>query len=224
MLALSRSHVLVCGGLIVSSAAFLSILTALPGFPRSLRGLLVDQGSFAACIALAVAMLWFGAGGVIVGERACRSAVPWLALPAWTFVAGLVSLLLLRLAATEASLSAIVGDSKLYDMVSVHGAREHRWLAVLEVFPGRAVVDFVERAVRYVSLCGPLFIALGIAHVLILRALRGRGAAALLILCAMPWLWLCKGIAFDWPATENLNQLIALPGPWGVGGGGYLYG
>jgi hypothetical protein len=37
------------------------------------------------------------------------------------------------------------------------------------------------------------------------------------------WLWLCKGIAFDWSSTDNLNELIARDGRYGLGGGGYLY-
>jgi hypothetical protein len=36
-------------------------------------------------------------------------------------------------------------------------------------------------------------------------------------------LWLCKAIAFDWSSTDNLNELIARDGPWGLGGGGWLY-
>ncbi len=40
---------------------------------------------------------------------------------------------------------------------------------------------------------------------------------------AIPWYWLCKGIAFDWSSTDNLNELIARRAAWGAGGGLYLY-
>jgi len=40
---------------------------------------------------------------------------------------------------------------------------------------------------------------------------------------SLPWLVLCKVIAFDYFSTDNLNELIARPGEFGLGGGGYLY-
>jgi hypothetical protein len=43
------------------------------------------------------------------------------------------------------------------------------------------------------------------------------------ILYMLPWLLLCKYIAFDEANTDNLNELIARDGFWGTGGGGYLY-
>jgi hypothetical protein len=40
---------------------------------------------------------------------------------------------------------------------------------------------------------------------------------------SLPWLVLCKVIAFDYYSTDNLIELIARPGKYGLGGGGYLY-
>jgi hypothetical protein len=39
----------------------------------------------------------------------------------------------------------------------------------------------------------------------------------------LPWFGICKSVAFDLSSTDNLNELIARDGVWGVGGGGYLY-
>jgi hypothetical protein len=47
--------------------------------------------------------------------------------------------------------------------------------------------------------------------------------SAIWLVTVVPWLWLCKAIAFDWSSTDNLNELIARDGFFGFGGGGYLY-
>jgi hypothetical protein len=224
VLTLSRTYLLAWGALILGCAGLLSISTGLAGFPNSLRGFLGDDGSFSACVVFVVAMLWFGVGAVVVGERARRSALPWLALPLWTLMVGLVSLVLIEIVATAESISALVGGNQLYDFLTVYGVRTESARALLEVAPLRAVIDFIEHATRYVCMFGLLFIALGLAHVVILRVRRGRGQAGVVILYAIPWLWLCKGIAFDWPAAEHLYELNARLGSRDLGGDGYFYG
>jgi hypothetical protein len=54
------------------------------------------------------------------------------------------------------------------------------------------------------------------------RNLSARRAAVWLT-ASFLWLWFCKGVAFDWSSTDNLNELIARGGFFGLGGGGYLY-
>jgi hypothetical protein len=39
----------------------------------------------------------------------------------------------------------------------------------------------------------------------------------------LPWFYFCKVIAFDWSSTDNLNELIAQDGDYGLSGGVYLY-
>jgi len=79
---------------------------------------------------------------------------------------------------------------------------------------------------RYSALYGPIVV--GPAFLLLLLDARREGrlrlsGTAIWLLTSGLWLWLCKAIAFDWSSTDNLNELIARDGPWGWGGGGYLY-
>jgi hypothetical protein len=89
-----------------------------------------------------------------------------------------------------------------------------------------SVVEFFERPVRFATLNGPLVTFLALMFGVIEMREQGRLDARRVLplaLSALLWLWLCKGIAFDWSSTDNLNELIARDGPWGWGGGGYLY-
>jgi hypothetical protein len=92
------------------------------------------------------------------------------------------------------------------------------------------LVAIVERPVRFAALFGPLFIMLALAQAAWLqhqeqqdpvRAITAR--VAWLALNALPWLLLCKAIAFDWSSTDNLNELIARQGLFGINGDYYLY-
>ncbi len=52
---------------------------------------------------------------------------------------------------------------------------------------------------------------------------RGIKQCATSFIVLLPWFFLCKLITFDYSSTDNLNELIARDGEYGLGGGGYLY-
>lgn len=218
----STALVLVCTGIAVA----IMVGLRMPGIPYNVAELFRASGSFPALLVFALALLWTGAGPPVIANRVATDARrDWL-LPVFAFGAGLVSLLLLWLSVTEESLNDITGSSNLYWFVT----KKDLWgSAMREAFlalgsPG--VVGFVERCVRYASLYGPI-VAIPTVMFLVLETRSAgvpsaRRLAIWLVTCAA-WLWLCKAIAFDWSSTDNLNELVARNGFFGLGGGGYLY-
>jgi VanZ family protein len=212
-----------CTG-VVAIAIPLWFLIRLPGVPYNVRELLLGNGHFAACMAFGAAILWFGAGAVVMGEQISASARPLLSIPLWGMAVGITSLLMMMMGATCESIGDIAGANNVHYFVTVYGVWGEWGRTLLKALPGPAFVAFFERPVRYASLFGPLFTFLALTHVALVQGRRNWQVPARLVLYAIPWLWFCKGIAFDWSSTDNLNELIARPGAWGLGGGGYLYG
>jgi hypothetical protein len=136
-----------------------------------------------------------------------------------------ISLLLLYASVTEESIADIAGSNNLHWFVTnkdIWGEAARK----LFLFLPPQFVSFFERPVRYGALYGPLVTFLALLFVAVETRRRpnfGVQDIALLFCSSILWLWLCKGIAFDWSSTDNLNELIGRDGPWGWGGGGYLY-
>ncbi|MEQ8230822.1 MAG: VanZ family protein, partial [Gammaproteobacteria bacterium] len=209
---------------ITGIAVGLWILVRLPGVPYNLRELLHDSGSMVAAMATAMSALWFGAGGALLGRQLATGGKPWLIFPLGTLGAATFALLLMRLGVTTESIADVAGSNNLYWFVTQKEVWGTRWRDVFLALPNPTWVSVLERPVRFTALVAPLFIALAISYAS-LEGNRARWSQAVRLLTwALPYLWLCKAIAFDWSSTDNLNELIARDGPWGLGGGGYLYG
>jgi hypothetical protein len=221
LLGWSLRLVLVC---VSMALAFASVLR-LPNVPYNVAELFLGNGAFPFLVIFALALLWTGAGAHLVGHYIAQSARPYLALPLLAFGAGVASLLLLCASVTQESIGDISGSNNLHWFVvnkDIWGA----WARNLFLHIPVSVVEFVERPVRFATLYGPLVTFLALMFGVIEMREQGRLDARRVLplaLSAMLWLWLCKGIAFDWSSTDNLNELIARDGPWGWGGGGYLY-
>ncbi|MEQ8663163.1 MAG: VanZ family protein [Gammaproteobacteria bacterium] len=198
-------------------------LVRVPGVPYNVRELLRADASFLASAAAALALLWFGAGGAFLGERLASARRAWLVLPLGTLAAATLSLLLLSLGITGESIGDVAGSNNLYWFVTRRDLWGAGWRDFFLALPGPGWVAFFERPVRYTALVAPLFVMLAVAHVALAAPVVRWGRATRLLAWALPGLWLCKAIAFDWSSTDNLNELIARDGRWGLGGGGYLY-
>ncbi len=210
---------------VVMAGAF-SMVLRLPQIPYNVRELFLGNGEFPFLMIFAFALLWIGAGARLAGHYAAVNARPYLALPLLAFGAGIVSLLLLNASVTQESIGDIAGSNNLYWFV-INKSIWGEWARNLFLFvDSPPLVAFFERPVRYAALYGPMVTFLALLFCALDMRARGRihlRNAAPLAVSALLWLWLCKGIAFDWSSTDNLNELIARDGPWGWGGGGYLY-
>ncbi len=225
--ALRFSRPLALGGLAAWGAAVLALswLIRQPGVPYNVRELFIADGHPLAVAIFSLALLWLGAGGWLAVSLAARARHFWLALPGALMLSALVSLLLLALSVTRESLMDIAGSSNLHWMVVNRLSWGQWWAEVFRDALGPQFVAPVERLVRYVALYLPPTAFLAVALVSTKAAApHVRGSDALKAVAVLvPVLWLCKKIAFDWSSTDNLNELIAQTGAFGLGGGAYLY-
>ena len=217
------------GALLASMLIGVSLLLVLrlPGLPYNVRELFLGDGLFHTGL-FGLALIWMGVGAYWVGHVVARASLPVFVLPLVGLLAGMVSLALLSLSVTKESISDIAGSTNLYWFVINKGIWGD-WAQAVFPFLGSPIVSFFERVVRYAALYGPLVGIFGFIIALRLRFF-GRSRAdfrGFWFLSAsiglLAWLFLCKLIAFDWSSTDNLTELVAPPGTFGLGGGGYLY-
>lgn len=205
--------------------AAIAIVLRLPNVPYNVLELFLGNGSLPFVLIFALAVLWLGAGSAWLARQMAASRHLVAAWPQWTFVVTTVSLILLSASVTQESIADIAGSTNLFYYVTEKDLWG-TWARALFTWIGSAdVIAFVERPVRFAALCGPLNIVLALAWLAHRRGgvQPGWKRIGILALAALPALWLCKAIAFDWSSTDNLNELIARDGNWALGGGGYLY-
>lgn len=198
----------------------------LPGIPYNLRELFRGDGHPLALGLFALALLWLGAGPAALGRWLAARGAPHWRLPAGALAVALVSLALVAGAATGESLEDIAGSSNLVWFVLNKNLWGETGRAVFLALDMPGTIGLLERCVRYAALLGPLPVVLGglvaFGHRWQARTLDLRWTLSLLVSAGL-LLWLCKLIAFSWSSTDNLNELVARPGEWGLGGGGWLY-
>lgn len=167
-----------------------------------------------------------GAGAVWLGEVVASARRPAWLLPPMALAVSLVSLLLLSMSVTSESIGDIAGSSNLFWFVTNKDSWGAIWRTIFLALDAPELIGTLERWVRFSALYAPLPIVLGMM-IAVRRWHGSRGVPmariAGVLVSAVTTLWLCKAIAFDWSSTDNLNELVARDGPWGWGGGGYLY-
>jgi VanZ family protein len=200
----------------------------LPGIPYNVQELFRGDGHWAALLMFALALLWTGAGAVWLAARLRAARWPGLALPGWTLLTCWISLALLWAAVSTESIEDISGSSNLFWFVTNKDIWGAAWRELFLWLDAPGAIGFVEHTVRYSALYAPL----PVLTALVLLAHDGRwppertGRLRVLglLLGAALLLWLCKSIAFSWSSTDNLNELLARAGPWGLRSGGlWLY-
>lgn len=220
-----RRWILTLGSICFLMALVFYVALRLPRIPYNLKELFLWDGAFPFLVIFALSLLWVGAASNLLSHYVAVSRRPWLTLPLLAFGASLVSLLLMYASVTDESIGDISGSNNVHWHV-VNQDMWGAWVRNAFAYIPADIVAFFERPIRYGALLGPVvtFFGLMLLAVKVLRSpgYRVRGVVLLLI-SAFLWLWLCKGIAFDWASTDNLNELIARDGPAGWGGGGYLY-
>lgn len=196
-----------------------------PGIPYNVAAMFLGGGHAVFIAVFVLAVFWIGTGSAWLAARLPMSRMPVLAWPSYAVAVAMISLALLYASVTDARIEKISGSNNLYWFVTnkdIWGAFTHRLFAFL----GPEVVALFERPIRFAALYIPLPVFIAVALMISDRSRVSRPTrrqTAAIVLASLPWLWLCKGIAFDWSSTDNLNELIARDGEHGWGGGGYLY-
>ncbi len=208
-------------------ALAMQAVLALPKLPYNIKELFLYNGNIIATFIFSLALIWVGLSSRLCAWLIEKSKIQILALPFYIFLAGIISLLILKLSVTPESISDIAGSSNLNWQVMEKRIWGDIGVALFNSLQAPQLISGIERTVRYLALYCPIIFFLVIFNILLDHPPgyphdRGR-KWILLFMSALPWLFLCKVIAFDYSSTDNLNELIARPGEYGIGGGGYLY-
>lgn len=211
-------------GVIVTA---ISVVLRLPGVPYNVLELFRADGHPALLAVFALALLWLGFGPGWLGRRLARARWAVLWLPLGALGCALVALMLLAASVTEESLGDIAGSTNLVWFVTNRDLWGSAWRQIFLAVDMPEAISFLERCARWAALYGPLPLVLATGVALAERRHAATVHTGLwttgLLLSGGLTLWLCKAIAFDWSSTDNLNELIAPDGPWGWGGGVWLY-
>ncbi|VAX06216.1 hypothetical protein MNBD_ALPHA03-1719 [hydrothermal vent metagenome] len=225
---------------LLGSAAFITIVMSmaikLPGVPYNIRELFKHDGSLTAIMPFVLFILWFGMSVPLISRR--MQDIPgrhFIRFPLWVIAAGLVSFFLLESGVTEEALKDILGAPTIYRHIISHGIWGEPGRILTNYFPNPDLWNLIEYVIRFLALFSPVTFLLCLFYYsgdLIkkyeIRGIANKGrlialSLTLNILYALPWLYLCKYIAFDQANTDNLVELISRQGFMGIGGGGYLY-
>ncbi len=201
------------------------IILQLHGIPYNVREMFLDNGSLIRIAVFSVAVLGPGISSALIGKKLVKSKLPYVSMPVWVFLSGMFSLLLLYGSVTRESISDIVGSSNIYWFVMNKKIWGDFGVKLFAHIDSPGAVSIAERIIRYLALYSPLVFSIAIFNAAFKERafLRGVKVFVLYLIMALPWFFLCKVIAFDYSSTDNLNELIAREGAYGIGGGGYLY-
>lgn len=209
------------------SCVIFKIILSHPNIPYNVKEMFLGGGSLFSIFVFLNVLLWIGASAVICSHLIQRSKFQLLALPGYVMISGLISLALLYLSVTEETIADIVGSTNLNWFVIEKKIWGELGAKIFITMDAPGVVSFFERIVRYLALYSPIIFLLVIFNMVINRAKKNLSKAPLdllsFTLISLPWLYLCKIIAFTHSSTDNLNELIARPGEYDLGGGGYVY-
>ena len=192
----------------------IKLLLRIPGLPYNVSSLFLDDGSVLSVTFFALAVLWIGAGAMVVAAVAAGSRRPYLVLPLALIVVSLVSKMLVSRSVTYESLDDILGSNNLFDLVTRQNVWGDWWRTEFQ-HAGAGMVDFLERRVRYCALYSIPLLAFACALFSRAKAARPRpmslGVAVATSAVGAAYLWLCGAIVLTWAATDNLTELIASP-------------
>ena len=200
----------------------------LPGVPYNVSELFLDQASVSSLVFFALTLLWIGGGSMLTARVLAHARRPYLWLPIVIVGVSLVSKILISRGVTYESLDDILGTNNMFGLVTEHNIWGSWWRGLF-LRLGVDVVDFAERRVRYCALYSiPLvLIALSLIPHVSSSGRRSRTTrAAWTATACVAALWLCVSgvIVLTWAATDNLTELIADHGPFGIPGPVFLVG
>jgi glycopeptide antibiotics resistance protein len=227
-----RNLVLILGAYALLACIALKLLLGLPGIPYNVVELFRFGGNGVDLFFFSLAMLSIGIGGAWFGKVLYQSGRPVRATLGGFFAVGLVTFCLLWLGVSQESIRDIAGSTVFVHRVMERGVLGEPGIRLFELLGPQnvhVVTMVVEPVIRFTALVAPLFIFLGVCalrlwrNVGIVPAAVSRPHVAWSAVVLLALLFAAKVIAFDWSSTDNLNELIARDGDWGLGGGGYLY-
>ena len=214
------------------------VIVRLPNVPYNVRELFKYGGTGIDLFIFGLALLAMGAGPAWMGRSIAYAKNALFQAPLVAIIVSIVTYILFYASVTQESLMDIAGSSVVVHRVGERGVMGEIGKNIVSMIGPdnlRSVTDIFEPVVRFGALFGPLIIFLGLVFAALFQSHRSSGSQSsgsflsfcrqifIYMIYMLPWFYFCKVIAFDWSSTDNLNELIARDGNYGMGGGGYLY-
>jgi len=211
-----------------------ALFMSLPNLPYNIVELYNNSGTVIEFIFLFLAVFVTIAGIVWIALGHSTKNISNIRLPLFCVYISMAALLLLKMAVTRESIADINGSSNItYQLTGLRilGEFGYQIVTFLGEQSVRNASQIIEPYIRFAALTGPIlyFLTLMLSFSYSLKLSSDTKSSDRIIdftksICfILPWLFVCKLISFDFSSTDNLNELIARDGTWGLGGGGYLY-
>jgi hypothetical protein len=211
-----------------------TLFMRLPNLPYNIVEMYSNGGTLVEFTFLFLAIFVAIGGMVWIAEGHSTKNISNANLPLFCAYLSIATLLLLKMALTRESIADINGSSNItYQLTGLRilGDLGYRVVMFFGETSVRNVSQIIEPYIRFAALTGPIiyFLTLFLSLSYSLHSYKkikfsSHGISFIKSFCfVLPWLFLCKLISFDFSSTDNLNELIARDGSWGIGGGGYLY-
>src|SRR5262245_48749152 len=182
---------------LIGIAMGIKMILRLPGMPYNVSGLFQDGGSTLSVTIFAAALIWLGAGPLLLAGWLSRSRYPYLIFPAGLVIVAIVSRTLLKYSVTYESLDDILGTNNLFSRVTNANIWGEFWTHAFLTTNAVDLISYFERRVRFIALYSPLAACLTFGLMPMwgvqasrshLKSWRTMGLA----LSALVWLWLSK--------------------------------
>ena len=219
---------------LVSAVLAQALFMGLPNLPYNIVELYNNGGTIADFTFLFLAVFVAVSGIVWIAQGHSTKYISNGKIPLYCAYLSMLTLLLLKLAVSRESIADINGSSNItYQLTGprILGEFGYQMVMIFGEQSFKNVSQIIEPFIRFAALTGPIiyFLTLFLSFSYSSKTQKGIKFGHRIIdfiksfFILLPWLFLCKLISFDFSATDNLNELIARNGSWGIGGGGYLY-
>lgn len=198
----------------------INVVLGLPQVPYNVRELFGGEDAWWRLFLFSLAGLSIGVGGALIGRVAARSGRILTVLPLGTLLACLATYLLMVSSVSAESLWDITGSANTHWFVM----NRHMWgdagVWFYEAIGSKALIQAVERFVRFTALFGQATLWIAILSTVYFRLLGaprldrrssvklGLSTALFCVLAALPLLVAFNLVAFKFSSTDNLNELI----------------
>ena len=219
---------------LVAAVLAQALFMGLPNLPYNIVELYNNGGTIADFTFLFLAVFVAVSGIVWIAQGHGTKYISNGKMPLYCAYLSMLTLLLLKLAVSRESIADINGSSNItYQLTGsrILGEFGYQMVMIFGEQSFRNVSQIIEPFIRFAALTGPIiyFLTLFLSFSYSSKTQKEIKLRHRIIdfiksfFILLPWLFLCKLISFDFSSTDNLNELIARDGSWGIGGGGYLY-
>jgi hypothetical protein len=219
---------------LVSAVLAQALFMGLPNLPYNIVELYNNGGTLPDFTFLFLAVFVAVSGIVWIAQGHSTKYISNGKMPLYCAYLSMLTLLLLKLAVSRESIADINGSSNItYQLTGprILGEFGYQMVMIFGEQSFRNVSQIIEPFIRFAALTGPIiyFLTLFLSFSYSSKTQKEIKFRHRIIdfiksfFILLPWLFLCKLISFDFSSTDNLNELIARDGSWGIGGGGYLY-